>query len=50
MASDKEEKDMAMTQQKMEQMKEQANMKKLDAMLNKGIKRYDKALAKLAKN
>lgn len=48
--SDKrEDKDMAMPQPKMEEMKE-INMKKLEAMLKRGKKRYDKGLSKLAKN
>jgi hypothetical protein len=50
LGDNKEEKDMAMPQQKMEQKKENLNMKKLDAMLKRGTARYDKALAKLAKN
>lgn len=45
----KEDKDMAMPQPKMEEMKE-INMKRLDAMLKRGKKRYDKGLSKLAKN
>jgi hypothetical protein len=49
LSDEKEDKDMAMPQPKMEEMKE-INMKRLDAMLKRGKKRYDKGLSKLAKN
>jgi len=45
-----EEKDMALPKEQILEKKESLDMKKIDAILKRGIKRYDKALAKLAKN
>ncbi|WP_255396837.1 hypothetical protein [Geobacillus sp. 46C-IIa] len=41
---------MAMLQKELKQKKKNIDTRKIDAILKQGIKRYDKALEKLAKN
>jgi len=46
----KGEEEMSMLQQELDQKKKNIDTRKIDAILKQGIKRYDKALEKLAKN
>ncbi len=45
----KGEEEMAMLQKELNQKKKNIDTRKIDAILKQGIKRYDKALEKLAK-
>jgi hypothetical protein len=42
--------EMEMLQKELDQKRKQLNTRKIDAILKRGIKRYNKALARLAKN
>jgi hypothetical protein len=42
--------DVAMAQKELDKKRKELNTCKIDAILKRGIKNYDKALAKLAKN